>query len=217
MKHLPTVVGLAVAIGGPPALAAWGERILGDSALMSTRIAGQAALCAFAGVVLAIVVGWERMPLASIGLRAPDWKTAASGIALAAAFVFAIGPFALRVVSWSGLPGFAGPFAANLGSMPRWYLVMAAVIGGTVEELLYRGYAVERLAALTSSYAVAGAMVVVAFSLAHLPFWGPGPSLSTLITGAVLTAFYIWRRDVLANAIAHALTGGPASARIRSA
>ena len=90
--------------------------------------------------------------------------------------------------------------------MPRWYLVMAAVGGGTVEELLYRGYAVERLATLSSSYLVAGVVVVLIFGFAHLPFWGPGPSLSTLITGGALTAFYIWRQDLIANAIAHALT-----------
>ncbi len=205
MKHLPTFVGIVIALFGPIALAAWGDRIFGDPALMRALILGQMSLTAVAVVVLAIVLGWERMPLGSVGLHAPDWKTIASGLALAAVYMYVTAPLAQRIVAWTGLQPFAGPFAAKLGAAPRWYLVIAAINAGAVEELLYRGYAIERLAALTSSYFAAGALVTLIFSLAHLPHWGPGLALSTLISGSVGTAFYIWRRDLLANALAHAL------------
>jgi hypothetical protein len=39
-----------------------------------------------------------------------------------------------------------------------------------------------------------------------LPLWGPGVALSTLVSGGVLTAPYLWRRDVLFLMLAHVAT-----------
>jgi membrane protease YdiL (CAAX protease family) len=80
------------------------------------------------------------------------------------------------------------------------------VLGATAEEILYRGYAVERIATLTGSYWIAGVGSVLIFGVAHVPMWGWGPALSTIVSGGVLTAFFIWRRDLTANVIAHVLT-----------
>jgi hypothetical protein len=38
-------------------------------------------------------------------------------------------------------------------------------------------------------------------------FWGWGPLPAFLISGSVATAFYLWRRDLLAVIVGHALTG----------
>lgn len=206
VKQLPTLVGLATAMAGPILLAGAGQRFVGHPASVAAQVGGQLMLWAIAAAVLAIVVVWEHRPLASIGFAEVGWKSVASGLAMAAALMYAIAPFALKVVAATGLPGFEARFAAQLGGMPRWFLVFAAVSGGTIEELLYRGYAVERIAALTSSYWASGAIVVTIFAAAHIPVWGIGPALTTVITGSALTGFYIWRRDVVANMIAHVVT-----------
>jgi len=52
---------------------------------------------------------------------------------------------------------------------------------------------------------VAAALTLVFFALIHLPMWGWGPVLSFSISGAVLTAFYVWRQDLLANIVAHTI------------
>jgi len=49
-------------------------------------------------------------------------------------------------------------------------------------------------------------VTVLAFGAAHLPFWGGWFSLSTVLAGAVLTAFYIWRRDLWSTIVAHVVT-----------
>ncbi len=41
---------------------------------------------------------------------------------------------------------------------------------------------------------------------AHVPMWGWGPALTTVVSGAVATVFYIWRRDLVAIMIAHVVT-----------
>jgi membrane protease YdiL (CAAX protease family) len=44
----------------------------------------------------------------------------------------------------------------------------------------------------------------LAFGLAHVPAWGLGVALGAdLPFGIVMTLFYLWRRDLLANILAH--------------
>ena len=69
---------------------------------------------------------------------------------------------------------------------------------------MYRGYAVERLVSVMDNYWLAGLVAVIAFGLARIPFWGIGPALGAdLPFGLVMTLFYLWRRDLIANCIAH--------------
>jgi membrane protease YdiL (CAAX protease family) len=75
--------------------------------------------------------------------------------------------------------------------------------GGLAEEFLYRGHAQTRLEQLTGSAPLAAALSVLAFALAHGPLWGPGPVVSLLFSGGFLAAFFLWRRDLLANVVAH--------------
>jgi membrane protease YdiL (CAAX protease family) len=73
-----------------------------------------------------------------------------------------------------------------------------------MEELLYRGYAIERLSMLTGTRWLAAAISIAAFGLAHIPAWGTGFALAAdLPFGIVMTLFYLWRRDLLANILAH--------------
>ena len=128
------------------------------------------------------------------------------GDSLFAAFlVWVYSPLLAQVMAFVQIPWFTEGLA-KLSRFPVWYLVLAVVIGGTAEELLYRGYAIERLASVTRSYWVAGLISVLASGLAHVPMWGLSASLTTVASGAIATAFYVWRRDLLANIIAHVVT-----------
>jgi uncharacterized protein len=76
--------------------------------------------------------------------------------------------------------------------------------GGVVEEVLYRGYAVERLGTITGRPWVGGVISVFAFGLAHVPGWGvPFALAADLPFGLLMTMFYLWRRDLPANILAH--------------
>jgi membrane protease YdiL (CAAX protease family) len=72
-----------------------------------------------------------------------------------------------------------------------------------VEETLFRGYAIDRLALLTGDVWSGALLSLAIFALVHLPAWGPGPVISFFFTGGVLTAFFLWRQDLLANVVAH--------------
>jgi len=72
------------------------------------------------------------------------------------------------------------------------------------EELFFRGYAIERLEALGLNRFWAAAIPLAVFSIGH---WTGGWAnvVIALVLGAVLAAFYLWRRDLVANIIGHFL------------
>lgn len=217
---LPTVVGLALALIGPLLVAVRGARLASDGRSLQAMIVGQGLLVSLLFGILAVVLLWEGRGITSLGLGRLSVASLAWGLALAASLILLLGPLLLRLPGWLGFSGFDAGLA-ELKSLPAWCLVLAVVVGGTVEEVLYRGFAVDRLAALTGSYWVAGSVTVLAFAAAHVPTWGRGPAVTTAISGAAFTAFYIWRQDLWSNIIAHVLTDfvgialGPIMARFR--
>lgn len=95
---------------------------------------------------------------------------------------------------------------SKLQGLPTWYLIFAGITAGVIEELLYRGYPIERLSLLTGKVWVSGILSVIIFAVVHIPFWGTGSAIFTLFPGIVLTALYVCIIDLIANAIAHGLT-----------
>jgi len=83
--------------------------------------------------------------------------------------------------------------------------MVAVATGGVVEEVLFRGYAITRLEAITGSQIFAAAVSVCVFALAHCPLWGPGPVVTFVLSGGFLAAWFVWRRDLAANIVAHVI------------
>ena len=205
MKVVPSILGLCVALGGPILLASPASKVLGDPNRLATKLVGQLLLWALVVLILMLVVYWEKKSLRSIGLQPFRWQSILWGLALAVAFIL-LTPVWADVLRWIGLPPSFESGFTNLVGLPRWFLVLAAITAGIAEETLYRGYAVERLALLTGRYWLGGLISLVIFTLAHVPAWGTGPLLIFLISGGLITLFYVWKRDLLACIIAHAVT-----------
>ena len=73
---------------------------------------------------------------------------------------------------------------------------------GVLEELFYRGYAIKRLETLGLNRCWAGTIPLLIFGVGH---WTGGWAniVIALVLGAVLTLFYLWRGDLVANMIGH--------------
>jgi len=197
-----TWLGLALSLLGPGAVA-----------LLSTR--QPTSLCASASwlavfillvaAVATIARRGEKLTWAEIGFGRVSWLSIPHGVALALFFILVFGPIASWVLGSVGL----GSFNAGRGwlaALPAWYLWLTILIVAAGEEWLYRGYAIERLQVLTGNAWLAGAVSLVAFGIAHLPLWGIGVTLTTLVSGGIFTALYIWRRDVSFLILAHVVT-----------
>src|SRR5688572_20051595 len=156
-----------------------------------------------AAFLLWFVVRVERLPLTSIGLRRPTWLTVVSGIGLLAVTSFVLPIVTTPLQQALGTGGLhAG--VDQIPTSPKSTRVVVGLTGGIIEEIFYRGYAIERLATITGRAWLGGLISAVVFGLAHIPGWGIGFALAADLPFAVVTtAFYLWRRDLLANILAH--------------
>lgn len=195
-------LNLALALFGPAVVAMIGHAAGGGAPSLGLHLAGVGAIAAIVVAVYAIAMRREGYSLAQLGFGALSWRTPLLGLALAAFFIFAFGPFAYWLLATLGLGGFDAGLA-TAQRLPPLVLAATILVVATAEELLYRGYAIARLTDLTGSRAVAGVASTLAFGLAHAPMWGWGPALTTALAGGVMTIVYLWRRDVAALAIAH--------------
>lgn len=205
MHETTAFLCLFVALVGPPAVAILARGLslrIGD---LAAGLISQFLLIMIAGLILTEHLLIGRRSLAAIGLKSPTVGTFVIAIVVAATFVAVIGPMLLRIPNWLSLPGFECGLA-DLAKLPIWYLVLAIVVGGVVEELLYRGYALVRLAEIIGSMGLALLLVNVAFGAAHAPLWGWGPAVTTMISGAAFSAIYLWHGDLIANIAAHIAT-----------
>lgn len=200
LSRMPTVTQLTVVVAlvALPVLVA----LVDELGLALAPLAESALQWAVALAVLGVVVGVEDRPLASVGFRWPAWRDLAYlvGTAVATLAVFILGPWVLSAV---GLPVADG--VSSLESPPNIAVALfGAVTTGVVEEILYRGYPLERLLEYTDSAAVAGTLTVVVFTLAHLITWPVGSVALVAAVSVVLTVVYLRRRTLVPVVGAHA-------------
>lgn len=177
----------------------WGERFLHLTPLESRDLFWWPLLF----ITLGYIVFVERLPLSSIGLKRPGWMTLVVA-ALTAAALFALDPAIDWVIALFHVNTDPGSGAGHpLGAMPYWYRAVLVVRAAVAEEVIFRGYAIERIEALTGSTTLAVIVSAAMFGYAHLAFWGWAPALNVAAGGLVLALVYVWRRDLGANILAH--------------
>jgi uncharacterized protein len=164
-----------------------------------TALAREACLFVAAGAILWLVPRAEGLPLRSIGIGTwPLWKSLAWGAVIAIACLVP----AAALAAWTGYGH--GQASQAFAKLPLWVITVVVVRAGVVEELFYRGYAIERLQSLGLGRLASSIIPLTIFALAH---WTGGAAniLIALVLGAILTAFYLWRRDLVANMFGHFL------------
>jgi membrane protease YdiL (CAAX protease family) len=93
-------------------------------------------------------------------------------------------------------------------SRPYWYRVILVLRAAVVEEILFRGYIIEKVRQLTGSRSLAIALSVLAFTCAHFAGWGLVHLIPVFCSAIILALLYVWRRDLPSNMLAHFLTDG---------
>ena len=165
----------------------------------ASAILKEALIWLSAATLLVIIRRGERLPMRSIGLgTARWWKSILWGFIIAIVSAVAVGALAY-------LTGYGhGPGSAAFEKLPLWLITAIVFRAGVVEELFYRGYAIERLRLVGLGRFWSVAIPLVIFSFGH---WSGGAAniLIAFAAGLILTGFYLWRRDLVANMIGHGL------------
>jgi CAAX protease family protein len=152
-------------------------------------------LCVIA--LLLIIRRGEGLPLSSINLGTARIK---SSILWGGIITVLCGVVGAAVVSLTHFKG--GELGQALFRLPLWLVILVVVRAGLVEELFYRGYAIERLQLVGLNRYLAGAIPLLIFGFAHGAN-GWANIVVALSLGLVLTIVYLWRRDLVANMIGH--------------
>jgi len=182
-------------------------RMLDRVAGLPPHFAQEAFWWSLATLVLLFILTIERRPLSSVGIHRPDWKTLAIGVGgglAVLAFAGSIASFVLPLFHLQQDP----TILKRMLDTPYWYRVAVVTRAAFVEELLMRGYGIERLQELTGSKLIAGAVTLFFFTIGHFSYGSVAQLIVACAAGFVLTILYIWRRDLTANMIAHWITDG---------
>ncbi len=191
-----TWIGLFVALFGLAVIRDIVRLIVPDPSTLVVAVR-EAMILASAAWLLLVVRRLEGLPFTSIGLGTSRWwKSALWGLLTA----ILCGGVAVALAKAIGFG--QGPTAFD--RLPSWLISVIVFRAGIVEELFYRGYAIERMQALGMRRSLAAVVSLVVFSLGHYT-GGPANVLIALVVGGILTAFYLWRRDLVANILAHTL------------
>ncbi len=196
-----TFVGLAIAFLAAPLFVFVYRQLAANPAAGASVALRETLILAMVALLLWIVVSREKLPLSSIGLsRDGIGRSLAWGVAVA--FVCAAGLAAiLTAFHFLGIRYGSGGGAI---SVSLWATTLTVARAGIAEEIFYRGYAIERIQALTGSRWLAALIPLIAFAAFHYPQGLPGIAIAFLL-GAILTGFYLWKRNLVANIFAHFL------------
>ena len=179
------------------------QRLFVASAV-GARIGREIVWAGIGALVLIWTVRIERLPLSSIGFRPPGrdtwlWGVATTLVLLASViFTFAV------IAPATGLSQNMTA-TADLVRVPLWLLFLTPIVAGITEELIYRGYAIERLTLLTGRRWLAAVLAGSVFLLSHWA-WGALQMIVVAIGTIILVGLYLWRRDLLCCIIAHVAT-----------
>jgi membrane protease YdiL (CAAX protease family) len=194
-----TWLGLLISVFGFIALR-FTFRGLGVPNSITANVWREIATWILAGLLLLLVRCGEKLPLSSIHLGTAPWgRSLKDGCILAGL----CGVTAWIVILFTGYGH--GPGSAAFNRQPIWFATLTMIRAGFVEELFFRGYAIERLESMGCGRVLSAGIPLAVFAGTH---WTGGiPNvIIALVVGAVLTLFYLWRRDLVANMIGHGLS-----------
>ncbi|MBV7539151.1 CPBP family intramembrane metalloprotease [Duganella sp. sic0402] len=157
--------------------------------------------------VLAVLLLWEQRTLASIGIV---WGNYLAWLIGAALGMTILSTSVISVIQASKGGKAAVPADSEAGLMrllatPAWFRWAVVITAGVTEEIMFRGYPIERLYELTGSLWIAALVPLTVFTLAHLGGWSWGHLIGVMFGGSLLTGLYLWQRDLVACMIAHVL------------
>jgi membrane protease YdiL (CAAX protease family) len=197
-----TYLGLIIVLLVGPGLATVFRLVEGDPHSDPQVLIREFLFFALTGLLLWIVKRQEGLPLASIGLHLDRLgRSLLRGLLLTViVLVTTIGLYFL--LKALGVP--IGGNDSNPYQPSLWVLMVILLRAGIVEEIFSRGYAIERLQALTGNKWIAGLVPLVIFSVAHYR-QGMGGVIAVFILGGITTVFYMKLRDLAANITGHFL------------
>jgi len=166
---------------------------------VTSAIAKEVGMWLVAILLIVIIKLGEGLPLSSVGFTTARLRKSLLWGLLIFVICMVVAGVLVALTHFNG-----GESGKAMGARPPWLTTCIVIRAGVVEELCYRGYAIERLHALGLPRNVAAIVPLIIFGIGH---WTGGWAniVIALALGGILAAFYLWNRDLLANVFGHFL------------
>jgi len=197
-----TLVGLGLALFSLPIVSEVYHYVVAARTAQNT-VLRELVILVLVAVLLYIVRRKEQLGWESVGLNRPKLGNTALWILLALLGVAVAITISLGAIHLFGLR-FGSADAKSFEALPVWVRVLIFVRAGIAEEIFYRGYALERLPTFIRSRWIVAGLPLVIFATFHYN-QGAGGVLIAFLTGAVMTAVYLRKRNLWVNMITHFL------------
>jgi CAAX protease family protein len=195
---IATWAGLFIALFGIP-IVRWAISLFYPSLTFAATLWKESLIWLCVMALLLVIRRGENMAFASINIGTAPIKNSLLWGGILAVLCGLVGGVVASLTHFKG-----GELGQILAKLPFWLVILIVVRAGVVEELFYRGYAIERLQLLGLSRYWAGTIPLLIFGFAHVTN-GWANVILALILGLVLMSVYLWRRDLVANMIGHFL------------
>ncbi|AFK17833.1 hem operon protein [Haloferax mediterranei ATCC 33500] len=197
--------GLVVALGGMSIVGLVTDRYLSEpDNLRTDLLVSDANKWVVFALLCSYVILVEGRQLSSMTGRALD---PLSFVAVVGGGVFAL--FAANALTAPLFDRFEvgglGNDMSEFTSLSIRHRLFVAATAGITEEVLFHGYAIERLLDVTGSPLIAGGVSFVAFTASHAVGWDRGAVARIAVPALLTTVMYLLVRDVVVLVAIHAL------------
>lgn len=136
------------------------------------------------GPVTAAEMGWVR----------PGKKTLIWGLLCLLGLVLGM-VFLFLVRGWLKVDDGMAQIGAR-AAHPIWMLFMFSAVAAISEEIVYRGILIGWLTRITGRLWAGALIALVLFAVSHVGTWDWNYAILAAVPGAVLTLFFVWKRDL---------------------
>jgi len=174
-----------------------------------STLMGFGVLWGLAFLVLVFTRTIENLPLSSIGWKPLSWKSAVIAVGLGILLSLLV-PVLTLLVSKIFPPSNSGTITQVVSNYSWWILLLSVITAGITEEVLFRGYPLERLHEITGNKWISGVISLIFFVAIHATGWNIAHIIGVVIPlGIILTGLYFWQRNLLFVMIVHVVIDLP--------
>ncbi len=192
-----TVIGLGIALFGPLIITVNKRLAKNEFSVLVSKL----ILWVLVALVGFIIFFGENESLISIGFKKLTYETFLIGFigGIGSMVIMGLSHFIFKKIGPNKTENTYGELT-KLSNNHRVLIVLTAAV---VEEILYRGYAIERLSLFTNHIWFAGIISTLFFTAAHVFRWSLRHLIPVFLTGLFLAFLYILEKDIIACIIAH--------------
>jgi uncharacterized protein len=159
------------------------------------------------------LVGWtllmEKQSILTIGWQSLSWKQAVGAMAIGVLLSLLVPVFSF-VVSFIVPASQTGSIDQVTSSFPWWVILLSVITAGITEEILFRGYPIERLLAGNINKWLSAGISLLFFVVLHAAGWNSAHLIGVVIPlGIALTGLYLWQRNLKFLMIVHVVIDLP--------